>query len=352
MATHFSISAIQVDDNTLSRSASVRVGTSGDVKFKTPLKVGMYGVIELPLYEAHRRISPNLILNCLKSEDKDRATGRDLKKRCKGKFNILNVEYDHKEIVPTERMIVALSDMQYNNTDVIATPSWFDLITKKNYVDTDLYLGLSKTFIEAASTRNHKPIMGTIPQSIPPEDLEKVIQFFIDSDITSFIVDSHGRTLISGSWIRAFQRSLDRYDIEKECLLYTLNAYQGMVRKVESGIEAKDFIGFTAGFDIIGGKHSTKFSSQPEDYDSVRVGRVFKKDTYTYEKRICSATDKQLIDEQTIRDQNAELQNVREVIADGQVKDLLEHKLLSHETLSTIFSFKDDRYSTRLDDFI
>ena len=66
MVSRFSVSDIQVDDNTLSRSTSVRIGTSGDVKFQTPLKAGMYDVIEYPLYEAHRRISPELIHKCLK----------------------------------------------------------------------------------------------------------------------------------------------------------------------------------------------------------------------------------------------------------------------------------------------
>ena len=352
MTTHFRLSNIQVDEDTLSRSASVRLGTSGDIKFQTPLKAGMNNVVELPVYEAHRRISPEFILKCLKSEEKDRANGRELRKRCKGQFNILNMEYDHKTSIPSDKMVEALSDMQYNNTDVIATPSWFDLITEKNSVKTDLYLTLSKVFLDTASTKNHKPIMGTIPQSIPPEDLGKVIDFYIDNEVTSFIIDSHGRTLISGMWVRALQRSLSRYNIEQECLLYTINAYQGTVPKSSTESEAKDFIGFTAGFDIIGGKHSNKYPVQIGDSETSRVGRIFKNDTYTYEKRICTVEEKQIIDEKTIRDQSTELKIVRDVIAEGQVKSLLEQKQLSQETLNTIMSFRENGHSTKLDDFI
>lgn len=352
MATRFSLSDINVDDNTLSRTSNVRIGTSGDVKFHTPLKVGLGEVVDLPIYEAHRRITPDTILACLKSEARDRQNGQNLRKKCKGQFNILNIEYDSKEIVPTEKMVVALSDMQYNNTDVIATPSWFDIITEKNRVKTDLYLDLSKIFIEAASEKNHKPIMGTIPQSIPPEDIQRVIDFYIDNDVTSFIVDSHGRTLISGMWIRALQRSLNNYNIEEECLLYTINAYQGTVRKTETTIEAKDFIGFTAGFDILGGKHSLKYPVLHEESEAQNVGRIFRRDTYTYDKRICSKEEKQIIDEQTVRDQYEELNSVRNVIAEGNIKSLLEKKQLSHETLNTIMSFKEKVHSTKLDDFI
>jgi hypothetical protein len=248
-------------------------------------------------------------------------------------------------------MVVAMSDMQYNNTDAITTPSWFDLITRKNHVDVLQYVALSKIFLEAASMRNHKPILGTIPQSIPPEELEKVIKFYIDHDVTSFVVDSHGRTLISGSWIRAFQRSLCEYNIEKECVLYTINAFQGIIPKTKTATEAKDFIGFTAGFDIIGGKHSNKyFESNGEVAQS--VGRIFNRDTYNYEKQVCNKEEKKLIDERSIREQNAEFETVREAISEKSLKPLLTTKDLAKETMNIIRSFKDRGHTMKIDNFI
>lgn len=352
MATHFSVSEIKTDDDTLSRKTSVRVGTSGDLKFQTPLKVGLGNVTEFPLYEVHKRIKPETLNNCLKSEDKCREQGRDLKSRCKGEFNVLTLEYESKDIVPTNKMIEALSDLQYNHTNVIVTPSWFDLITRKNNVNVQQYLDLSKVFLEAASVRNHKPILGTIPQSIPPEELGSVIKFYLDNDVTSFVVDSHGRTLISSSWIRTLQRLLGGYNIEKECILYTINAFQGTVPKMKTTIEAKDFIGFAAGFDIIGGKHSNKYFDKSSEESNKTIGRIFNQSTYNYEKRVCSKEEKVKIDEQSIRSQNAEFAVVREIISDGSVKPLLLTKELTSETINTILSFKQTGHNLKIDEFI
>lgn len=351
MATHFSVSDMTSDDDTLSRKTSVRVGTSGDFKFQTPLKVGLGDVTEIPFYEAHKRIKPDTIIKCLESEEKDREQGRDLKKRCKGEFNVLTLEYDSKDFVPNEKMVVAMSDMQYANTDAITTPSWFELIEKNKHVDVQQYITLSDIFLEAASTRNHKPILGTIPQNIPPGEIGKVIKFYIDHDVTSFVVDSHGRTIISGSWIRAFQRSLGEYDVEKESILYTMNAFQGTIPKTKTATEAKDFIGFTAGFDIIGGKHNIKFYGSNREVTQ-HVGKVFNRDTYNYEKQVCSKEEKKLFDEKVIREQNIEFKTVQEAIYEKSLKSLLTSKELTKETMNTIRSFKDRGRTMRIDDFI
>jgi len=352
MATHFQVSDLTTDDYTLSRKSCVKLGTSGEIKFQTPLKVGLGNVTDVPFYEAYKRVKPETIINCLKSENKDREHGRNLRQRCRGNFNILTLEYDSKKSVPTDRMIVALSDMQYNNTDAITTPSWFDLITTKNSVNVKLYIELSKIFVEVASTRNHKPILGTIPQSIPPEKLDSVLKFYIDHDVTSFVVDSHGRTLISGSWIRALQRLLSEYDIEKESIMYTMNAFQGMVRKNETTIEAKDFIGFTAGFDVIGGKHTSKHFEKSDEETTNTVGRIFHRSTYNYEKKICTKEEKRFIDECSIREQNSEFDIIRQSISEGTMKNLLSSKNIAQETLNTIFSFKNKNHSMKIDDFI
>lgn len=353
MVTRFSVHDIEHDEGTLSRKTTVKIGTSGDVKFETPLRAGSKGVTEVPFYEIHKRVSPEKIRGCLESQTKDSRFGVELKKMCRGSFNVLVIEYDSNEIVPPSRMIDGLSDIQYNNTDAIVIPSWFDLITKKEKVDVDRYLDLSGNFLDAASTRNHKPIFATIPQSIPPESLDRVIDFFIDRDVTSFIVDSHGRSIMSGSWVRAFQRNLTGYGIEKECVLFTMNTYQGVMRKDVTRSEAKDFIGFTAGFDIIGGKYVGKYHGNfDKEVKKEDFGRVFDRDTYTYLKRTCSKEEKQIINEQTVRSQNKEFENVKAAIKESAVKPLLETKELSKETLDIIMSFNDRSRSTKLDEFI
>lgn len=353
MVTRFSVQNIEHDEDTLSRKTSVRLGTSGDLKFETPLRAGMKGVTEVPFYEIHRRISPDTIVGCLGSQTKDSRYGAELRKLCKGSFNILNLEYDSKTAVPTTKMVEGLSDIQYNHTDAIAIPSWFDLITREGQVAVDLYLDLSGKFLDAASTRNHKPIFATIPQSIPPESLEEVIDFFVDKDVTSFIVDSHGRTIMSGSWIRSFQRNIGNHRIENECVLCTMNTYQGVIRKNMTRSEAKDFIGFTAGFDIIGGKYVSKYPGDSDkEVKQENFGRVFDRDAYTYVKKPCSKEEKVAINEQSVRDQNLEFENVKTAIHENSVKPLLETKELSKETLDIIMSFNDRSRMTKLDEFI
>lgn len=349
MTARFRVSDSFLDDKTFARKASVKVGTSGDIKFETPFKIGTGGVTSALLYEVHKRVKPDTIKKCLESEAKDRKHGLELAGRCKGTFNITTLEYDSSRETPTEKMVEELSDMQYNHTDAIPTPSWFDLITRKDHTDVDLYLELSDTFVNAAATRNHKPILGAIPQSIPPTELGRVIKFYIDKDVTSFVVDSHGRTLISGSWVRLLQRSFEEYSIEKECLLYSMNAFQGTIRKNEDSCEAKDFIGFAAGFDIIGGKHSNKFGAKEEGNET--IARLFDKETYNYTKVKCKKDDKQTINDRSVRAQIKEMEVVRTTIEDGKTKELLLSKNLLSETLDTLFGLKN-KSNRRIEDFI
>ncbi len=352
MALRFSIHDISVDDDTLSRKCTVRLGSSGDIKFQTPMKTGVDGVTELPVYEAYRKIKPLTIRKCLQSENYDRKVGLDIQKRCRGTFNILTMEYDSKEETPSEEMVVALSDIQYNHTDVITTPSWFELITEKNSVDTELYLRLTDIFVKAASTRNHKPIVGTIPQSIPPEKLKDVIKYYIENDITSFLIDSHNRILVGGMWVRTLHRSLEDYDIENECFLYSMNAFQGIAKKNEMMIEAKDFVGFADGMDVIGGKHTGKFFGRNyDDEDTGTIARKFDPITYNYEKMQCTFEEKEEINNESVRVQDNEFSNIREMINEGKIKDLLKEKKISKQTLNSILSSKTAN-STTLDDFI
>lgn len=352
MATKFYVSDSILDEKTYARKTKIRVGTSGDISFEAPFKMGIGNNSDSPIYEAHKIVEPKTIIKCLKSEKEDRAHGRVLKSRCRGKFNILTLEYGSKDIIPTNRMVEGLSDMQYNNTDAITTPSWFGLITKKDSTDVDLFLKLSEVYLSAASSRNHKPIIGAIPQSIPPEKLQEVIDFFINRDVTSFVVDSNSRTLISGSWLRLFQRSIHEYDLEKECVLYSMNAFQGTIRKTESSVEAKDFLGFAAGFDFIGGKYTNKYFGPRPQKDDITIGRMFDPSTYNYTKIECSQNEKTMIKDKSISFQIEEMKNVRDNITSGSTEKLLRSKKLLPETLDTIFSLKKNTRNRRLDEFI
>ena len=349
MTTRFTVHDISTDDKTNSRRCTVKVGTSGDIKIKTPIRRGVEGATDVPVYEPYRKVKPAVIENCMESEQYDRRVGKGLNDRCKGQFNILTMEYDSKDVIPSDMMIEALSDMQYLHTDAITTPSWFNLITRKNSTNTALFMELSRKYVDCSSIRNHKPIIGAIPQSIPPNRLSDVVKLYVDKDVTSFVIDSHGRTLISGMWVRTLERAINEYNIENEGILYSINSFQGTVRKNEMNVEAKDFIGFAAGMDFIGWKHTSNYFGSDNNED-ITIARRFDPESYNYIRVRCDTEEKNRITAESIRSQNKELENVRDAIYDQKLMELLSEKKISKETIHEISSCKNNVRSS-LDDF-
>ncbi len=356
MATHFDISNVEDDSGTYARSCHIRLG-SGQLSFDAPFKVGNGDATDVPLYEVYRRISPTTIVKSFQSEKYSRGVDANLKNRCKGRSNILIMEYDSKDVIPTSRMVEYLSDIQYNHTDVIVTPSWFSLITRTDSTDVDLFLAMTDEYLEAASRLNHKPMMVSIPQSIPSERIDDVLEHYIScKDVTSFCIDSNSRALMNGSWMRKFQTSIDKvrslYNIEDECLLYSVNAYQGIVKRNEERIDAKDFLGFTAGIDVIGGKHTKGYNSNDSD-ERMTVARMFDPETYTYVKAVCAKEVKGRITSQSVAAQIMEMPIIQDRIKEGLLEDHLRSKAISESTLRTIYGLKDTASSIRtLDSFI
>lgn len=356
MATHFDITNVEDDSKTFARSCHIRLG-SGQLSFDAPFKVGNGDATEVQLYEAYRRISPSTIMKSYQSERYGSDVDKDLDERCKGRRNILIMEYDSKNVVPTSRMVEHLSDIQYNHTDVIVTPSWFSLITRDDSTDVDLYVSMTDEYLEAASRLNHKPIMVNIPQSIPSERIEDVLEHYITrKDVTSFCIDSNSRALMNGSWMRKFHTSIDKlrdaYDIEHECLLYSVNAYQGIVKRNEERIDAKDFLGFTAGIDVIGGKHTKGYNSNNSE-EHMTVARLFDRDTYTYVKAICAKDVKERITSQSVAAQIKEMPIIQEKIREGTLEEHLRSKAISDSMFRTIYGMRGTDPSVRtLDSFI
>lgn len=354
MASHFDIQDIKEDEKTYSRCSHVRVGT-GRASFETPCRPGIGNVTDFDIYEVYRRVSPETVERSLSNEAYARKFDGGMESRCKGRFNILIMEYDSKEVVPNSRMVEFMSHMQYNHTDVIATPSWFSLVTKDDHTDTDLYIQLTDEYLEAASRRNHKPIMVTIPQSTPPDRINEILERYIGRDVTAFCIDSNSRALLNGSWIRKFQTSMDSakedYGIERECLVYSVNAYQGLIRRNEVYSDAKDFLGFIAGADLIGGKHTKAYGSRGSEQNST-VARVFDPETYTYSKVFCSLEEKDAYTDGSIRAQIGEMPNVGRSIREGELESLLMSKPLTDVTKRSIYRLRDSSRMTRLNEFI
>lgn len=353
MSTHFDVRDMGVDEATYSRHCHIRLG-SGRVSFESPVKAGVGNVHETDVYDAYRRLSPEIITKSINSENYTRTLDREIGKRCRGQFNVFSLVYGDKDRIPTANMVEHMSDIQYNHTDVIVTPSWFSLVTRET-TDVELYLNLTDRFLEASSRLNHKPTMVSIPQSIPPRHLDAVLARYIGKDVTSFCIDSNSRALLNGTWIRRFQTAVEKakesYGIEKECVIYSINAYQGMVKRNEDRVEAKDFLGFTAGVDIIGGKHTPSFSPRNEDDDET-VARWFDPTSYSYVRIPCSIDDKQSITDESVRMQVEEMKVIRRSISEGTLRELLRSKNLPEITMNSIYSLKGSPSIKRLDEFI
>lgn len=343
MATRFSISDIRTDDDLLASRKTARVGTSGDIKFETPLKVGIGDLKnKCSINEIYKMPELATLDKWIIDSRQDNKYSKSLaNERSLNAFNILSLAYNNKEQIPNEDQIRVIADMQYLNSDAVVTPSWFDIIKSEDKVDVDLYLQLSKSYLEYASFRNNKPILGTIPMNIPSNYLSKVIGFYMDCDVTSFIIDCNARSVLNSTWTRNFQRELNEYKVEKECLTYITNAYQGAVKKNEDTCEAQDFLNFAMGYDIIGDKHIAKRSSNFYESGTIQ-GKSFDKNTYRYVKVPCkSDKERSNIKMVTIDTQINEMGVIRETINEGDsLKNNLQNKAIDEITIKKMAEIK------------
>lgn len=350
-----SVSDIRTDNDFVSSSKTIRIGTSGDVKFNTPLKPSLKQMDGIsPVREIYRRISPETLDKCSGNSEYDRKYSDTTKKQMDiNAVNIFELAYGSGEQIPTVNQIKQMSDIQYVHTDVIVIPSWFDLVRNADKSQYEMYLNLSDTFFEYSSFRNHKPIMASIPTCIPNDKIPKVLDHFINMDITSFILDFNGRSLINGTWLRNFSRELDSHKIEKEGIVYSINAYQGIDKRNVGDFEAKDFLGFLGGIDIVGDKHVAKGSS--DNYiPGMKHTKLFDPDTYHYRKVFCTSNESDRYDYQSIRNQIAEIEHIRTYISEGEsIKNEIDSKSLDRRTMDALLEMKYSKKikKKKLDDF-
>ena len=191
VTTKFIVSCGNADDDYITESKVVRLGTAGNIKFETPLKAGTFGMTSgCGIYEVYRYLKPETIRKCLDSQSylsKYQKTTKSM--RSDSALNLIALAYMNKDVVPDEDSIRILADMQYACSDVVQTPSWFGLVKSDGSTDVDLYIELSERYIEYAQFRNHKPVIGTIPVCVPYNRISEVVGMYMDNDVTSFIVD-------------------------------------------------------------------------------------------------------------------------------------------------------------------
>ena len=308
---------------------------------------------ESPVHEFYRRIKPNSLNKCLKDQQYDSKYLQGMKSlRSEHSLNICHVAFDSENVMPDNNQIKQMADLQYLSSDVVVIPSWFTMVKDvKNRIEE--FFELSDKYYEYASFRNHKPVMASIPVCISTEELPMVIKHFMDMDITSFILDFNSRFMTKTTWVRSFMRELEKYHVEDEGIVYSINASQGVSHKSDGGIcEAQDFLGFGAGVDLLGNKYSAKQSA--DMYDSpTRSVKIFDSANYTYHPTICTEEEIWKYKSISVKNQMLELNNIRDTIKKSEnVLDLVKSKNLSDITMKWLIDQnKVESRKTALDEF-
>lgn len=354
MTTKFIVSPGNADDDYITESKVVRLGTSGDIRFETPLKAGTFGMTDgCGIYEVYRYLKPETIGKCLENQSYmskyQRTTGA---MRSDGALNLVALAYMSNDTVPDDDSIRILADMQYACSDVVQTPSWFGLIKSGGTTDVDLYIELSERYLEYAQFRNHKPVVGTIPVCIPYNRISEVVGRYMDGDVTSFIVDFNTRSY-DMTWMREFLRAVSEYRVERESILGCVNSFPGSMKRGGEPTNALDFLGFAAGFDVIGDKHVPKPSS--DGYPQRNETRMFDAGTFTYHKVGYSDRDeREALMAESIRRQVDGMAEVRRSLNESSpIDSLLAEKRVGHDVMIPFRHLKSDvgTHNSTLDDF-
>ncbi|MCF2144590.1 MAG: hypothetical protein K9W42_12895 [Candidatus Heimdallarchaeota archaeon] len=278
-----------IDDELLFKRVNIRLGNNNLI---TPIKASFKGHKVSPVNEIYKEFKLDKLDQCLMDERVERSENQRIRRLLTDSaINTLIISYPNLEI-PDEKHIEVLSDIQYENSDLIVTPIWTQMIRKlpaEELVQT--FIQLTNTYIEIVETLNRKTIIGIVPSRIPRQFLEPVLKNYYNNNITSFIIDFDGRSIDTNpSWIRKLLRLMKDYEIMDESFLYAINANKGKFMKNALEILAKDFISLGFGVDVLGLNHipprlSSEAWKKIKQKRRENTLRLFNRKSYGYEKK-------------------------------------------------------------------
>ncbi|OQX18461.1 MAG: hypothetical protein BWK75_06655 [Candidatus Altiarchaeales archaeon A3] len=243
--------------------------------------------------EIYKSFDSNKLDNCMKDEGYERKINAEMKRGMTSGLNVCFVDYNDL-IIPNDKQIEALSDIQYEHSDIVTTPIMSKIIGSNGPKDEKLletFTNITNKYIEIVETLNHKGILGVIPSKMPRGFLEQIIKNYKAKNVTSFIIDFDGRAVDTNpSWIRNLFRLLKDNDLLEESFLYSVNANKGKFMKQAKEILAKDFISIGFGMDILGLNHipprmSSETWAKIKQQRTENTFRVFNRDSYGYLKK-------------------------------------------------------------------
>ncbi len=311
----------------------------GDKQVVTPVKVSHSLNPVSPLNEIYKKFDLTKINRCMSDEKFERTVNADVKKDMTQGVNICLVEYTSGEI-PNNKQIEALSDIQYEHSDIVTTPI-LSKITRDLTEDKLLtsFNTITNRYIEIVETLNHKDIVGVIPSRMPRQFLEPIIKNYKAKNVTSFIIDFDGRSVdTNASWIRNLLRILKENDLLEGSFLYSANANEGKFMKNTNEILAKDFISTGFGMDILGLNHipprmNSEAWAKIKQQRIENTFRLFNRNSYGYVKKTESELKRS-----GIQDRNALKNfNITEQVKESKV---LQEKINQEHTIEPYLKTK------------
>lgn len=148
--------------------------------------------------------------------------------------------------------------------------------------DIERYISLVKYYLEKIETvKLKKPIMGTIPITLPPTKIIELIDIYLDREIMSFCIDFAGRIPFTHyQQIAQIQNLLHKNDID--AFIHATNVNIGKPSKKGNIILAQDVLSFGFGLDSIGDNHlGVSHRDVGSQVDNLRL---FNKENYAYHK--------------------------------------------------------------------
>lgn len=277
----------KIDDELLIKRMHLNVG--GNSVF-TPFKSTNKTIKDSSVNEIYKEISADKLNGFLSDATQELRLNSDIRREKGRNINFFVVNYVDLQI-PNDKQMEALSDIQYEHSDVVITPSWSKIcreLTGDELLDN--YINATERFIEIVETLNNKSILGLVSSKLPRQYLEPVINNYHDHDITSFVIDFDGRSIASNpTWIRHLMRTLSSLNLVEDAFIYSINASEGKFMKNADRILAKDFINLGFGIDGLGLNHirprmPTEIWKQIKLARRENTLRIFDRNDYAYAK--------------------------------------------------------------------
>lgn len=247
-----------------------------------------------------------------------------------------------------DELLSKMESRIHASTDIVVVPRWRGVFDMKNGgMLFDNLVDHTKKFIEESNKLNGKLLMGNIPVNIPESVVDKMIRFYMNQGVYSYVLD-YGTCLPHNyeHIVRNIQKKLiDSGNFENN-ILYSMNARRTM--KSGNIYPADDFMNFCYGIDVIGNLHLGGGSASPDkDYSEMKAKQFVPSDFTYSEVTGISQKQKDNLKVFNCRLQNDEIKGISSSILENTpISEILRNKAgarryVGHTKQSTLDFFDE-----------